>query len=170
MDQLDQAICEKRQELEELSRKTELARAHLEGLLTAANLRPELHMNGGGSPLPVPPTTAGLSGTSTESIQLPRRRGGRTHGTITGDYKRLVGEMVARGNSLMDSFAISVLAREIGLDLSPKRAGDRLRKYSTKGVAERVEDRYRISQATIQRYGFAQKTEPSPEGPRDGSA
>ncbi|HUB15220.1 MAG TPA: hypothetical protein VMB34_24940, partial [Acetobacteraceae bacterium] len=171
---MDQAIREKRQELEELTHRTELARAHLDGLLAAASLRPESRSCGlfddadmlpaaslrsesqvnGGSPRP-----AGRpASTIMQTEKKPRGRGGRSHGMLTAPYRRLVCAMVERGNPLMDSFAISALAHEIGLNLSPKRAGDRFRKYSfpQRGVAERVGDEYRISQAAIVRYGFMQ--------------
>jgi hypothetical protein len=80
---------------------------------------------------------------------------GKQQWELTPPYLKLVKAMVAVGNPLFATAEISSLAAGLGLELAPKRAGDRMRKYASTGLAEKVGERFRITERAIHKLNLA---------------
>ncbi len=139
-------LCAKlAQDHDQLSRDLDRERARLDGLELAASIlgvptiedRAAPTVGDGGAPLP----------------GLPKL-GLRKKWELSPEYLRLVAEMVARGNQPMNRGQIATLANTLGLAVSSKQVGGRMRRYLVTGLAERGEHGYRISEAAICRLGL----------------
>lgn len=141
MDTLDRLISEKETqcvaleaECREAAHRLEVSRIELRtlklaALVVAKDIR--RHMDGNGRPI---------------DPGAPTGKGPRALWEISGRYRNLVDAILAKGNPLMDSSEISALAKTVGLDLTPRHAGGRFRKYSHSRMAERIGNRYRLSE------------------------
>jgi hypothetical protein len=64
---------------------------------------------------------------------------------LSAPYRRLVQEIIAKGNPLMDSTDLADLGKTVGINLSPKEMGSRFNRYSKTGMAERSGYCYRLT-------------------------
>lgn len=144
MDKLDQQILEKEKRCADLRHQLELAEIELQALKLAAELRPSGPSSGNGVDL-----AAASSGGST--APSPRRRTKKVW-ALSAPYRRLVQEIIAKGNPLMDSNELSDLGKTVGINLAPKQMGSRFRGYSETGMAERSGYHYRLTEAAVRAF------------------
>jgi hypothetical protein len=146
MDSLDHLISEKERECSELEREIEelpqskrlqVARIELRTLKLAAQARPAV-----GNGLDTSPRSI--------ASEWP---GAKKPWSLSAPYQRLVRAMIAKGNPPMNSFEIAALAKTVDFDLPAKKAGQRLRRYVSTGMAERADNGYRLTPAAVAAFG-----------------
>lgn len=135
MDKLDAQIAEHERRCTDLAHQLEVAEVELRALKLAASLRP---------PAALPPRADGIDGA----------RGDRGKGReITTPWLAVLKKMAAAPRPV-GTTEIARMAAQEGLDVVPKRAGDRMRKYRIAGHVERIGDRYRVTEAGKSRLGL----------------
>jgi hypothetical protein len=158
MDKLDKQILQQEQKCGDLERKLELAKVELQALKLAAELRPSPSSGSNGVDHAAP-----LAGNSATADSPPRRRTKKAW-ALSAPYRRLVQEIIAKGNPLMDSTELAELAKTVGINLSPKEMGGRFKRYSVTGMTERSGYRYRLTELAV--HAFSNPAEEPPANVR----
>jgi hypothetical protein len=158
MDKLDEQILQQEQECEDLAHQLELAKAKLQALKLAAELRPSRPSSGNGADHAARSSIGGGIGADS-----PPRRRTKNIWALSAPYRRLVQEIIAKGNPLMDTTDLSDLGKTVGINLAPKQMGSRFRGYSEKGMAERSGYHYRLTEAAVRAF-----SDPATEPPASG--
>jgi hypothetical protein len=147
VDKLDQQILEKEKRCAELRHQLEFAEVELRALKLAGELRPS---RASGSNR-LDQAAASLVGGSVSADSAPRKK---TKGAwaLSAPYRRLVQEIIAKGNPLMDTAELAELGKTIGFTHSPRDMSGRFKRYSMMGMAERSGHRYRLTEAAVRAF------------------
>jgi hypothetical protein len=148
MDKLDEQILGEEQKCADLRHQLEVAEIKLKALKLAAELRPSRPSTGNGAAHAVVASSTG-GGVGVDSP--PRRRTKRAW-ALSAPYRRLVQEIIAKGNPLMDSTDLADLGKTVGINLSPKEMGSRFNRYSKTGMAERSGYRYQLTELAVRAF------------------
>jgi hypothetical protein len=149
MDKLDQLIADKEREVSERSKGLEVAQIELRTLKLAASARPAAVVG-----------AAAVNGAITQTLipdpalTITERRIGRQPGQISQPYRKLIGVMAARGDRGFEPKEIAALAKGVGINITPKRARERMDKYVGTGLAEKVGTSFRITDFAVSRLGL----------------
>jgi hypothetical protein len=96
---------------------------------------------------------------------------GKAKGTISNQWRTVMGHLVEQGNQALPYDLWTVAAQKCGYTLDVKAVRDWLRRGvgAQQGFIERHGDTYRVSALAIEKFGF-KTAEPPPEVTGDGSA
>jgi hypothetical protein len=156
MDKLDEQILGEEQKCADLRHQLEVAEIKLKALKLAAELRPSRPSSGNG----VHHAAPSVGGGDVRADSPPRRRT-KTAWALSEPYRRLMREIIAKGNPLMDSTDLAELAKTVGIHLSPKDIGSRFKRYSLTGMAERSGYSYRLTERAVEAFGNPAREPPA---------
>jgi predicted ribonuclease toxin of YeeF-YezG toxin-antitoxin module len=168
MDKLAETIRAKQQEIEALAAQRKELAAQDEELAAqegVAHIELRTLQNFAASLVEQPDTHDDIIAADNEAPARASGNGrsrGRQHWQITPQNRQLIAAMVAQGNAPLNTTEIADIAVDLQLQLTPKRAGDRMRKYVANGIAAKVGDSYRITSAAIN--GLKLRSPKSPSG------
>jgi hypothetical protein len=149
-DELDLEILAKRAHALDLERQLDRVRIELTTLEKAASLRPRMILSTNFDAL----VEASERGAGGFQSLIKRATGGRAPGSLSHQWRSILGAMVDQGNRYLSPQSVSTLAQVIGITIGDKTARDRLRRYSEMGFTERNGETYRVSEMAITRFGF----------------
>jgi hypothetical protein len=150
MSRLSQIISEKEREVASLERESaEVARRLNVAQIELCTLRFALSVV-----LESPPEAFGMAAAPNgqDDPRPPSGNGPKKLWSLSEPYRRLVGAIIAEGNPAMNSYRIAALAKTVGLNLAPKQASGRFRKYVVSGMAERIGDQYRLTAPAVRAF------------------
>ena len=136
----------------------------LAALELAATLRPR-SLNGGGA------YVVGASLPRAEAAARPTGSRGKAPGTISNQWRAIMGKVVVDGNQAWTPDLWALAATETGHPMETKAARDWLRRAAEGpyGYIERQGEGYRVGAAAIEKFNL-KTAAPPPEVPGDGAA